>query len=1362
MASSNIPKPVEYRQLNTWHTPPEFSGFVDKVKKHAAAVFRIWDGEQAVGSGCLIGGNLLLTCYHVIPTREKAAKMVAQLFCATDVVGSKEYLERTSVKIDPELGFYQSKNRGIPSYPLSANKGEYDFTIVGLELSSTLTKIQGASLSIFSEQNNSNPVHGTPVCILHHPSGEDLKITPDKILQDRTYDYCYGMKAVGGSSGAPVIDSSGRLIALHYQSKKSSKELACGCDPSDHPHTFGVKISKIVAYIEQRGWRADIEAKIPETRKTLLEQFPAPVDDPKLQSTQSQIFDVPAPSPRFTGRKSELNELHSLCKSSRRVAITGLGGIGKTALAVEYAHQNKKCFDYIYFIPSSTKQALTTHLLELADVLKIPANSDSDQRLKALKQKLNTLNKLYLLIFDNLDSPELFSYLNNYLPTQGKGQCLILTSRMPEQTHNLKCQNLELKPLQLDDAAAYLLETTTSSDAESAKALAKALGCLPLALTHASAYIRSSGISISEYLAQYNKYQLELFTPKNLGLNTNRTLIDTVTEAFPLAKTIFDLFSYLTQRTEKPLDDSEKTILTTWTISLNAINKQSPLATSVLAFFSFLAQDPIPLISIKHWLSKTYPEQTELELNNALRALKNYSMINAHQSNYTIHTLVQAVTRRTLKNPIQTCCQALSTFSDLIGFYNSAKPEYWSFVRSIIPHCETLNVHRKVHSLESTEPVIDLLLQLGTYCQTQSRLSDGASYYKQVLELESINQKQTAQALHNLGMVLQEQGKLVEAQQYFGKVLEIETEVYGTRRHPEVAKTTHQLGRVLQEQGKLVEAQQHFSEVLEIFTEVYGTRRHPEVAKTIHQLGIVLELQGKLVEAQQHFSEVLEIFTEVYGTRRHPSVATTIHQLGIVLQLQGKLVEAQQHFSEVLEIETEVYGTRRHPSVAKTIHQLGIVLQLQGKLVEAQQHFSEVLEIFTEVYGTRRHPSVATTIHQLGRVLQLQGKLVEAQQHFSEVLEIETEVYGTRRHPSVAKTIHQLGIVLQLQGKLVEAQQHFSEVLEIFTEVYGTRRHPLVATTIHQLGIVLQLQGKLVEAQQHFSEVLEIETEVYGTRRHPSVAKTIHQLGIVLQLQGKLVEAQQHFSEVLEIETEVYGTRRHPSVAKTIHQLGIVLQLQGKLVEAQQHFSEVLEIFTEVYRTRRHPEVATTIHQLGRVLQEQGKLVEAQQHYSEVLEIFTEVYRTRRHPSLATTIHQLGIVLQLQGKLVEAQQHFSEVLEIETEVYGTRRHPSVAKTIHQLGIVLRLQGKLVEAQQHYSEVLEIKTEVYGTRRHPSVAKTLFAIGLIFAQQGKVFEAKPYIQESVEIAQHFGLHQMVEGGKQLLSQLSTPDIAEPTS
>ena len=1082
---------------------------------------------------------------------------------------------------------------------------------------------------------------------------------------------------------------------------------------------------------ELKKWRQEKQSQIERVLKEAQERV----------TKMTQIVHLPMPPKDFTGRQHELQDLHAACQHHCRVAITGLGGVGKTALALKYANDHQTDYQFVYLIPAGTSQLIKDGLLQLADDLHIPKIEKIEERLQLLKRRLNLFEQKYLLIVDGIDQVEAFDELNKYLPE--RGNCLLLTSRMPEQSRIRDFKLIELKPFSLEDAVNYLLQATSSEDKEKAGELAERLGKLPLALTHAAGYIRSRKISLHEYIQEFDQFQLKLFEDRQLDLLTKE----------------------------------EKTILTTWNISLNAIEtvNKCPLAKEVMAFFAFLGQAPISLNLIKGWFKTVHPTNEELEVGNALRHLCGYSMIDSHSPDfYQVHALVQQVTHYQMTNPQQVFEQAFTTLNLQVKKFKEKDVNTWSLTKPVIPHALSLFEKRELMTSIALQKQEKFMSQLGNICQTYGNFNqalevsqgclkvakqwhkqypqfqktskallrgynhigkslDSLGKYDEALEnhqkgleiclkMYGENHSDVATSHNNIGLSLDSLGKYDEALEYYRKALEIKLKM-GEEELPDVALSYNNIGSSLQSLGKYDEALEYSQKALEIKLKVYG-ESHPDVATSYNNIGGNLDSLGKYDEALEYYRKALEIWLKVYG-ENHPKVAISYNNIGLNLESLGKCDEALEYKQKGLEIWLKVYG-KSHPDVATSYNNIGLSLDSLGKYDEALKYHRKSLEIKLKVYGDKPHPDVAKSYNNIGSSLDSLGKYDEALKYYRKALKIMLKVYG-QNHPDVARSYNNIGSSLESLGKYDEALKYHQKSLEIWLKVYG-QSHPDVAISYNNIGLNLESLGKCDEALEYYRKALEIWLKVYG-EKHPNVAQSYNNIGSSLQSLGKYDEALKYHQKSLEIRLKAYG-EKHPDVALSHNNTGSSLDSLGKYDEALEFYRKSLEIRLKVYG-ENHPVVAISYNNIGSSLNSLGKYNEALEFYRKSLEIKIKVYG-EKHPNVATSYNNIGLSLKSLGKYDEALELYRKSLEIWLKVYG-ENHPAVARSYNNIGGSLQSLGKYDEALEYYRKSLEIKIKVYGDKPHPDVSLSYNNIGSNLESLGKFDEALEYHRKALEIS-----------------------------
>jgi hypothetical protein len=327
-------------------------------------------------------------------------------------------------------------------------------------------------------------------------------------------------------------------------------------------------------------------------------------------------------NPNFTGREDLLRSLHDALAFGKPAALTqamvGLGGIGKTQTAIEYAYRHQSEYNLVWWIRSEDTATLASDYAALAEPLELPERGAQDQTsiTKAVTRALAQRSG-WLLIFDNAETPE---HIDPYLP--GGAGHVIVTSRDP--AFKGIAQPLQVEEMPPNEAVELLLkranrEQTAAAarkedDRKAAAELADELGYLPLALNQAAAYVDATGADFAGYLKLFRTQQKERLKD---GRNLAR---------------------------------DERTIDGTWELSIKKVEALSPAAAQLMNLCAFFAPDDIPrdmLQAGKEFLQEPLAQAVadESQWNDAMQALRRYSLAERSGDLISIHRLVQAVIR---------------------------------------------------------------------------------------------------------------------------------------------------------------------------------------------------------------------------------------------------------------------------------------------------------------------------------------------------------------------------------------------------------------------------------------------------------------------------------------------------------------------------------------------------------------------------------------------------------------------------------------------------------------------------------------------------------------------------------------------
>ena len=368
-----------------------------------------------------------------------------------------------------------------------------------------------------------------------------------------------------------------------------------------------------------------------------------------------EINNLPPRNPHFTGRGALLEQLHQRLRSAPGTtvvqALFGLGGVGKTQLAIEYAHRYTADYDLVWWINAQRPVLIPDELAALATRLDLPASATATATVNRVLTELDRRTR-WLLIFDNAERP---ADIAGYQP-RGPGH-LLVTSRFPGW--GAMGGRVEVDVLDRRDTVDLLRGRIPEMTAETADQLAAELGDLPLAAAQAAGYLEQTALPAADYLHRFRAHRAGLLASG-------------------------DVLGY-----EGRLD-------TAWAIALQRLQTDHPAAVDLLELAAYLAPEPIPLA-----LFTDHTELLEDPLHRILRddpdaladvvgELVGYSLVRRHQDDFQLHRLVQAVIRNQIP-PTRRDHLAATAVALLAAAYpgDPNDPASWTDYTRLAPHVLT-------------------------------------------------------------------------------------------------------------------------------------------------------------------------------------------------------------------------------------------------------------------------------------------------------------------------------------------------------------------------------------------------------------------------------------------------------------------------------------------------------------------------------------------------------------------------------------------------------------------------------------------------------------------------------------------------
>ncbi|KAL8976675.1 MAG: hypothetical protein Q9205_007369, partial [Flavoplaca limonia] len=641
----------------------------------------------------------------------------------------------------------------------------------------------------------------------------------------------------------------------------------------------------------------------------------------------------------FIGRDDELAHLHEwLSPSTERrnvVAISGLGGMGKTQLSLQFARQHHQRYSAVFWLNTSSELTLKAAYVSLAQRIRhhnkqskigqgeVIEQLKEEQAIKLVRQWLSQAeNKTWLLMFDNYDDPQLPGIcsstvynIRTFSPYSTQGSILITTRSSRITFAKLMSLN---KFVNLNQSLAVLVRRSgrqAHEDVDATK-LAERFDGLLLALATAGDYISQTAESFRDYLDMYEQSWEEL------------------------AKNSHGLMEY------------DRTLYLTWNLSLKQVAAQDPEAAELFRLMGYLGNVDL----------------CKPRFNKAMATLHSYSLIEAILGHYSLHACVHDWVLEYLIGKIDIALFGLALHCVAQNVARNTMPEYWLTNNRLnhyalrIEHC---------HQREVVDwNVVDMgdIYHMGYLNYNIGRLKEAEAMYMRALKgyqkVRGTEHISTLKTVNNLGNLYAAQGKVAEAEEMYMRALKGYEKVRETE-YISTLYTVNNLGVLYKNQGKLAEAEEMSLRALKGKEKAWGAE-HTSTLGTVNNLGLLYKNQGKIDEAEEMFLRAQKGFKKIWGTE-HISTLDTVNNLATIYQNQGKMAEAEEMYIRALRGKEKVWGTE-HTSTLNTVYNLATLYANQSRIAKAEEMYMRALEGFKKIYDAN-HPQVLLITSSLKQLL---------------------------------------------------------------------------------------------------------------------------------------------------------------------------------------------------------------------------------------------------------------------------------------------------------------------------------------------------------------------------------------------------------
>jgi tetratricopeptide (TPR) repeat protein len=712
----------------------------------------------------------------------------------------------------------------------------------------------------------------------------------------------------------------------------------------------------------------------------------------------------------------------------QQMSIVGLGGTGKTQVALQFAYMVKETMSAvsIFWMPALSMESFEQACAGIVAALHIgQAGAGEDDAKEVLREHLCSERAgRWLLVLDNADDDKLLfgaessKGIIDYIPDSEKGM-ILFTTRMQDVAVSLtRGDVLELGSMSERDAAEFLKKSLIRKDPledkQATAELLRELTCLPLAIAQAAAYLNMNKTTITKYL--------------QLLKSTEQDIVGLMSKEF---------------RDHTRYRGSANAIASAWVVSFSQLQERDAAAADLLKFMSCIEWKAIP----RSLLPKVQPQE---RMEEALGILCGYSFVSRREDNsaddangekewYDLHRLVHLATRIWINkcgDAADETCKAMRHVDEIFPSDDFTNQAVW---RGYMPHALRLLETRHSCDIENRA---GLSLLVGQCLHADGRVPESVRWLEGCCRMREVLEETHPRRLasqHRLGVSYWANGQIKEAVDLMEHVVKVR-KVTLAETHPDQLASQHELGVFYWANGQIKEAVELLEHIVNV-QKVTLIETHPDQLQSQHQLGVSYWANGQIKEAVELLEYVIKV-RKVTLAETHPDMLASQHALGVFYWANGQIKESIELMEHVVKVR-KVTLAETHPHRLQSQHQLCVSYLANGQIKESMELMEHVVKV-RKVTLAETHPDMLASQHALSAFYWANKQINEAMELMEHVVKVR-KVTLAETHPDLLTSQHQLSVSYWTNGQEEEA-------VELMEHVVKVRKVTLAETHPDRLG----------------------------------------------------------------------------------------------------------------------------------------------------------------------------------------------------------------------------------------------------------------------------------------------------------------------
>jgi Flp pilus assembly protein TadD len=976
----------------------------------------------------------------------------------------------------------------------------------------------------------------------------------------------------------------------------------------------------------------------------------------RLRKISKAPGNLPPHNPRFVGRIEEMERLHKATALGRfgcLTAVQGMGGLGKTTLAIQYAHAYTDYFSGgRWLVNCAGVETLAKAIRSLASELGVYFTDEekADDQLAArrilsvLLQKaeltLNGINQIsqeqipkVLLILDNIENPALFKTPETDLLTNKPWLSVLATTRLSPDFFGAESEEryfISVDELSQDDALALIesyqqrKQFSRPAEREAAAAIVRLLGGFTLAVEIAAIYLSENRASV---------------TAANLLKRLEKEGIDT-----------------LGLKIQGGIRHPERMVSACIKPALNSLSK---LEKSIVLAAALLPPDHIPLPWIRDLISKAeglgylledakpgYPDPWLILVNHliGLRLIQPVEWgIDEKPRLCRMHRLVQSVFQK----------EFLGEKSQ--DSFDSLRLIKQRFVTGLLEYA-----HHRTEFLDKDEGWL--------YSENRWEIEPLAFLIRDLVQNKP--KKSVSNMAASLGNIYKAIGEYQKARDYYSYQYRIVQENMASKGS-ELLESLLNLAEIYIDLGDYTRAQSYLNQAEQNRT-LEIDEMHPSSLRMMSIAADILYYQGDYTQSQSLSEKSYELHKQLDG-EYHSKTMDSLSGLAVGYDALGDYSRAQPLYEKAYKLRKKVLGPE-HPDTLTSMNNLGHFYRQIADYTRAQPLQEKAYELRKKVLGPE-HPDTLTSLSGLAVLYEAMGDYVRAQHLYESSFEIRTRILGAD-HPDTLSSMNNLAVLYKLQGDYPRALSLYERSYKLCKKVLGDA-HPDTLTCMNNLARLYESLGDYSRAQVLYEQSYQLRQKVFEPT-HPKILASINNLARICEIQKNYSRAQQLYEEAFELARQILGDE-HPDTLTYMNNLSLIYKTQGNYTHAQQLYENAYFV-----RLRKlgevHPETLISMNNLALLYKSQGDYARAQPLLEKAYELRQKVLGPE-HPDTLNSMNNLAGLYQSQGDYARAEALYREALSAARRLLGIN-HPKTKKIQNNLEAL----GSMRSEKNHNEEV----------------------------------------------------------------------------